>query len=143
MTLPLETKKELLEIKDIKNKQPYLKWEDPINNAFMHQNLSTHWQTFSQYINQDVIDCLIMASDMAKFKNPEIILEQSKVDKLKQDFKDIEKGEISSKNGDYPSAIEKYKELEILKHSDEVQYKIANLYYLNGDYSLVIDICSK
>jgi len=90
MTLPLEAKKELLEIKDIKKKNPYLKWEQPINNAFLHQNLSAQWNTFSQYINQDVIDYLVMASDMVKFKNPEISLEQSKINKLKKDFMDIQ-----------------------------------------------------
>jgi len=54
----------------------------------------------------------------------------------------IKEAERLAKNEDYTSAIAKYQELENLKHSDELQYKIANLYYLNGDYSSVIDLCN-
>jgi low affinity Fe/Cu permease len=144
MTLPLEAKNELLKIKDIKNKNPYLKWEQPINYAFINQNLSSDWASFARNITPDVIDNLVIATDMVKFKNPEVSLEQTKIDELKKDFANIKNEindsdiDLSLKNfmllriEDIINSLEEYKIKGIIPLKDALHVSIGEL-VINGD----------
>lgn len=91
MSLPSQVQKVVLNTEGISNTEPYLNWLAPINNAFVHQNLSANWDTFSKYINQHTINYLSMTTDMLNLQSPEATVEASKLKKFKTDFLDIEK----------------------------------------------------
>ena len=91
MSLPSQVQKVVLNTEGISNTEPYLNWLAPINIAFVHQNLSANWDTFSKYIDRHTINYLSMTTDMLNLQSPEATVEASKLKKFKTDFLDIEK----------------------------------------------------
>ena len=91
MSLPSQIQKVVLNTEGIRDTKPYLTWLNPINNAFMHQNLSANWDTFSKHIDGHTINYLAMTTDMLNLQSPEATIKDAELQKLKTDFLDIEK----------------------------------------------------
>jgi len=91
MALPSQIQKVVLSTEGISNTKPYLNWLTPINNAFIHQNLSANWDTFAKYIDDHTINYLTMTTDMLSLQSPEATINDNELKKLKKDFLDIEK----------------------------------------------------
>lgn len=91
MSLPSQVQKVVINTEGIRDTKPYLTWLAPINKAFMHQNLSAGWDTFSNHIDGHTINYLSMTTDMLNLQSPEATIEDAKLKKLKTDFLNIEK----------------------------------------------------
>lgn len=91
MALPSKIEKIVLNTNGISDTRAYLNWLGPINQAFMNQNLSSTWDTFSKYIDQHTINYLTITTDMLNLQSPETNLKDTELEKLKNDFLGIEK----------------------------------------------------
>ncbi len=91
MSLPSQVQEIVVNTNGISDTKPYLKWLQPINNAFTNQNISSNWDSFSKHIDQHTIDYLSMTADMLNLQSPEVTLADSKLHELKTNFINIEK----------------------------------------------------
>ena len=60
----------------------YLHWFEPVNRAFIGNNLNGDWQSFIGPIDNHVINYLGMTSDILSYRCPESILSESSIESI-------------------------------------------------------------
>lgn len=81
MSLSTEIIERLNNIGDVKIDR-YLHWVNPLESAFINNNLNGTWQHFKKSINVHVINYLSMTSDLLSHKLPEPVISRSKLDSM-------------------------------------------------------------
>lgn len=98
-------------------------WRDPIETAFLNQNLSARWDTFSNHINQYCIPQLGMISDLLHSKITAKTLKQQDLERILESFKVLSE-QVDQSNLSAP--LKNYLHSEILELLQALRdYKVS------------------
>ncbi|WP_372599337.1 hypothetical protein [Amphritea sp.] len=67
----------------------YLHWVDPVERAFIQNNLNGQWKGFREQINSHVINYLSMTSDLLSHKYPQPILEEGSLNSILKNSREL------------------------------------------------------
>lgn len=67
----------------------YLHWVNPIENAFIKNDLNGHWGGFRSQINVHVINYLSMTSDLLSHQRPERILDKPSLESILENAREL------------------------------------------------------